>query len=118
MSGMANKWIRRFCVFVVVATFVAAPAVAGWAGSLAPADMTGGSMADMAANSGDCDACDMDTAAGDLCMNYCAVAAAVTPGAFVPADLPAGDFVRPDIDFSSGQAITPATHPPEALLNI
>ena len=118
MSGMANKWIRRFCVFVVVATFGAAPAVAGWAGSLAPADMTGGSMADMAANSGDCDACDMDTAAGDLCMNYCAVAAAVPPGAFVPADLPAGDFVPPDIDFSSGQAITPATHPPEALLNI
>ncbi len=118
MSVMARKWIRRFCVFVAVATFVAAPAVAGWASSLAPADMTGGSMTDMAANSGDCDACDMDTAAGDLCMNYCAVAAAVTPVAFVPADLPAGDFVRPDIDFSSGQAITPATHPPEALLNI
>lgn len=118
MSVMANKWIRRFCVFVVVATFVAAPAVAGWASFLAPADMTHGSMADMPANAGDCDACDMDSAAGDLCMNYCAVAAAVTPVAFVAADLPAGDFVRPDIDFSPGQAITPDTHPPETLLSI
>lgn len=118
MSVMGNKWIRRFCVFVAVATFVAAPAVAGWASLMAPADMTGGSMADMSANAGDCDACDMDSAAGDLCMNYCAVAAAVTPVAFVPADPPAGDFVRPDIDFSSGQAITPATHPPEVFLNI
>ena len=118
MSVMANKWIRRFCVLVVVATFVAAPGVAGWASSLAPADMTGGTMADMPANSGDCDACDMDTVAGDSCMTYCAVAAAVTPGAFVPADLPAGDFVRPDIDFSPGQAITPDTHPPETLLSI
>lgn len=115
---MANKWIRRICVFVAVATFVAAPAVAGWASYQAPADMTHGSMANMPANAGDCDACDMDSAAGDLCMNYCAVAAAVTPGAFVPADPAAGDFVQPDIDSSSGQAITPATHPPEALLNI
>ncbi len=118
MSVMANKWIRRFCVLVVVATFVAAPGVAGWASSLAPADMTGGTMAEMLANSGDCDGRDMDTVAGDLCMTYCAVAAAVTPGVFVSADPPAGDFVRPDIDFSPGQAITPATHPPEVFLNI
>ncbi len=118
MSVMARKWIRRFCVFVAVATFVAAPAVAGWASSMALADMSGGSMADMPANSCDCDACDMDSAAGDLCMNYCAVAAAVTPGVFVSADPPAGDFVRPDIDFSPGQAITPDTHPPETLLSI
>ncbi len=50
MSVMARKWIRRFCVFVAVATFVAAPAVAGWASLMAPADMTGGTMADMLAN--------------------------------------------------------------------